>query len=378
MIAATAALVLSSCSKNEVVNEMPQVDNPDVIGLDIATGVTKADTETVDLQSGVTVSYYDGTAEANLTFACTDGVWADNAEGKKWVDLSIPGSTVNFYSMHDGSNAVNLTMTGNDAATAPAVSQTATAMPEVDYVHYAAAVSAVPAGGKLAATFSHATSKVNVAPKFAEGEAWLSMVTVKNFGVNGTATISVANTAQWSTPTSMTSAFPYLKAAAASKVSGTIINTGYIIPQTVTGPAVVADEINVDDLATLDYVEVVYRYEDAADKDIVGFENYADWKAAHPDQNITTTLADTDPLYIKVAFPLPANQVFASNTQYTLNLNIPGGYVIGKFYVDENGEETKVPLEPLEPGDPVVPSPNQYIGITVTVSPFGAVNSVEL
>jgi hypothetical protein len=105
-------------------------------------------------------------------------------------------------------------------------------------------------------------------------------------------------------------------------------------------------------------------------------QNHPNWDPANPPANVTAT----DPLFLKVGFPLKDPWEAGKSYIYVLHLGDPntsGGYVTDPNFVDKDGNATIFPaIRPDEVNKPIInptePANNDLpIGFDITVSEWG-------
>ncbi len=384
-IAATLmAGMLSSCSENVVTEVLPQSDNANLIGLDLAAALTRG-TETVTgtLESAGTtndidVHYVDNTTspvKGTLYFKYSSSAWAQTAGTPiKWSDIDLPAT---FYSLHDGTDNVAITATPS-TYTSDIVGDKFTPATDItlqkDLVYFATTVSALPSGSAISGNYAHALTRamilsnhgVNYIPTY-------TSVKLKNVAGFGTPTITTSDIT-WTTTEAATS-YTYLNASSsplemaanadvaniATSANSATANM-LIIPQELTATTATGDGTSAAVTPTGAYVEVIYRMEDANGADVAGYADAVDC----PAYDGSTTGA----LYIKVAYCLSTALEMNNGISYNLNLNVAsnGGVLLEDNYVEADGTPTTIPIEPLDPGDTVIPSEGDDIGITIGVT----------
>ncbi len=385
MVAATAAIALSSCSKNDVVEVATPNDNPNTIGLSVGTFATKAgETTTSGLNtSGNVIKVYTGDQNfgtaGTATFTCSDDSWTisvDDTNGT-WADVSFP---LSLYSLNTGVNEDpfgDLPVDPTNGTAAAYTVKTATKDQE-DLVYYGAELGAIPSNGEISATFKHALSRIMMQYKAsAESNDKLYIASVKLVNVSGTETptISDAATIGWSATGDTDATYAYYAATKAETAMSATTTAAsfanptasdmYIIPQTTLEFTATSSDYS--------YVEVVYRSTDDSGTNIVGYAEASD----HPQYNSSTwedadgtALAATDPLYVKVAFPV-SKVTLVDGVYYNFVLDFDGSSVIvaEDGFVDDEGKGITTPdATPLPgEGEEINPDASTAIGLTVTV-----------
>lgn len=367
ILAAIAAVALSSCSKSEVFEVATPNENPNAIGLTIGSFVSKAGETTtagLNLAGNKITIYSNDTKFGSLEFLYSDSNWSN---GKTWEDVAFP---LYLYSMNTGVQETgNLALTVAesatsaaaaaykvlDASTTPAAPATTDAAGQADLVYYGSKLAAIPTGGSITATFKHALSRIKMQAKAAANyDLYISSVRLVNFDGSATPTISfdtngasqvawVSDNANSATAynyyfdadaTDATTGKEYAFSAATAvdfdaTVGGNIDR--YIIPQSTTGVTLTE---GVADAGA--YVEVIYcAY--VSDIPLAGCKTGIEHPQYDGSVAAWTALAST-PLYAKVAFP--ATLELVDGTYYNLILDFTGGDIvyIEDGYVDEDGD----------------------------------------
>ena len=374
-------LMFASCSKDDV----SSVNNRDAnsVGFEISTGKTRADVANLgalqQAADGFVVFATNGASSAtfidNKAYKYEGGAW-------KWAELDMlwptqdAGYPVNFYAYYPKTNTP---LTGSLKA-----DFTIAETPETQMDLLAAQQTGVgvkPISGDVLLTFRHMLSKIDF--KIVTGSkvtVEVQSISVRNVG--NTATFNFANLA-WSTPPyKWNSGYNYMQAPVknANKFAGQNVAkdvTGssgslMLMPQNLSGRGW---DKTIYGLNTLSYIEVVYRmYETESGKDLVGFTNASD----HPDYTDLGSVV-TGPLFVKVGYPLPTNWEMGKAYAYSIHIgdgNSTGGNLIEETFIDEEGEETDLPVvypetgEPIEPPSPIFPE-NDVIGFVVSVENWG-------
>jgi hypothetical protein len=380
-----SAMMFASCERNDVTNVSNRDDN--VIGFEVSTGkTTKSSVANLSaLQSdanGFGIYATKGASSAlfidNKAYKYDGGIW-------KWAEASIlwPSETtdypVNFYAYHPKANtSLNASLTAD---------YTVAAMPEDQKDLLAAnqtGVTVRPASSDVALSFKHMLSKVDFkVVTGADVTVEIQSIAVKKVGNNGT--FNYASLAWSAAPTAFNSAYDYMTAqmkpanvfagvTTAKDVKGSS-GSLMLMPQNLSARA--WDKTITGLAASQSYIEVVYRvYETATGKDIIGYGDAAN----HP--NNTTV---TGSLFVKVAYPLPTNWAMGKAYVYTIYLadgNSSGGNLIDEKFVDENGNDSKLPViypetgEKIDVLDPIFP--DKPIGFIIVVEDWGTQNTTPL
>lgn len=360
LFAATAAIALSSCSKNEVSDVAMPNENPNAIGLSVGTFATKSTvTSESTLQgTGVTLTTTDATTPT-LEFAYSGG-WQNEKNDKTWEDVSIPMSV---YSAHDGAN---VTVTADATGSISSYSVEDAVSAQKDLVYLGQTISSIPSGGSIVATYKHALSRIKMSNSTSTTD-WtceIDGVRLVNVMKTGDAVITPAdNSIAWTTSGSAQS-YDYNYAT-----THVATDDMFIIPQTTEEAA---------DL-TESYVEalcVVYGTDSAETpklgfKDVAAYESYFQCELTVTDEEGQDY---TGALYAKVGFPLSATE-FEPGTYYNFSLNFVDKTIIAGsgYYTAEGGAltltreddgEVVVPEE----GEETTPDESTPIGIKVSVT----------
>ncbi len=372
MSAALAAGVLSSCSKNEMVEILPQTENPNAIGLSTGIFASKStETTTGGLhEEGKKLTFHstDNGFGTNgvLQFTYTAGEWSAN--GATWENVDFTNS-LSIFSMYDG-NVANEGDVAVDPSTGVADEYTveSNVADQRDLIFFAQELFTIPTGGIITARYQHALSRVRMQDKTADFkdnlEVDCKMVNLKGFDGTAVATIGVDKSIAWSGNDDQTDA------SYAYDLPGADIKTNdmYIIPQ-LTAAHTAGDNV-------FEGVEVICMTK-VNTTPIAGWESVEAFKNANPGVVSVKLVTDgteyNGAMYIKAVFPI-SEETFAVGKYYNLLLNFAGAslqYVDDKFY-DEDGNELEVEGEVITPqpetGDPVNPDPKGEIGLKVQVS----------
>lgn len=96
----------------------------------------------------------------------------------------------------------------------------------------------------------------------------------------------------------------------------------------------------------------------------------------------STPTADYDdaPLYVLAAFPFSSDLELKPNYDYDFNLGFgtTGGLLVCDYYFFGDGTMTNIPIENLEPGDPLLPDSDTLIGLKVTDSDWTQAETTDL
>ena len=374
-------LLFVKCSKNEVssVND----PNADAIGFDISTGKTRAnviDLGALQLEANGFGVYATNGASSNLfidnkAYKYEGGKWKWAELNMLWPkeDINFP---INFYAYYpQASTKLNSTLTAK---------YTVAATPETQVDLLAAnqvGVGYKPISGNVTLTFRHMLSKIDF--KVVTGSkitVEVQSIAVRNVGNAGT--FNFANLAWTAPPNAWNSGFSYMTAQAPKSINKFVNQT---IAKDVAGSSgslmLMPQDLKnqawnktLAGLSTQSYIEVVYRvYETDGGKDVVGFSD----ATKHPDY---ADLGNgvTGPLFVKVGYPLPTEWQMGKAYAYTIYIDgiSSGGNLIEENFIDENGEETDLPVvdpetgEPIEPPGPIFPDKDE-IGFVVSVENWG-------
>ncbi len=366
-LAATAAIAMSSCSKNEVSDiAAPSID-PSVVGLSLGTFATKAETNAASLITSDLVTIYSTEENLNeLSFVYETSAWAQASGGeKKWADSWFTNGSIPLYSLHNGTTPLAVTASTGKADAAFTVA--GSAADQTDLVYYAAKIAAVPSSGNISATFKHALSRVKFATATSSESitADVKLINLCKLNNTGTPTLYAA-----------TSSVDWGATSGTATYANDVENDLFIIPQTTaytTGGAAPADNGSI--------VTALF-YTKTSDAAIVGYESATAYKQKNPNAKLSLTDDETNKpdtytgaLYVKAAFPLA--YTFIAGTYYTLTLNFSGTSVLvaeeGYFsadgapiYIYDADEEEPGVDEPINPD-----AADTEIGLTVTVSSWG-------
>ncbi len=373
MSAALAAGVLSSCSKNEMVELLPQTENPNAIGLTTGTVVSKStETTTGGLNTeGTELTFYSDNADfgtsGSLKFTHRSGKW--EAEGNPtWAGIDFT-SGLRLFSIFDGANVVVTPATG--AASAYTVATDVA--DQKDLVFFATELHAIPTGGNITAIYNHALARVKMQDVTTGMDVDCKAVSLKGFDGTAVPTITAAGNAIAWTDNNDESEASYVYDLANADVKS---NDMYIIPQKTA--------LNEKKQPAAEGVEVLCMTK-------IGSTQRAGWESveAYLKANLNVTsvkLAGADytgVMYVKAVFPIDAVE-FVNNQYYNLQLNFAGSslqYTDNKYF-DENGAELVVDGTPTTPDpevdDTVNPDANDTIGLFVQVAEWPSVADQDL
>ncbi|MFR9558897.1 MAG: fimbrillin family protein [Rikenellaceae bacterium] len=375
------AFAMSSCSKNEVTEISTSNDNPNTIGLNVGTMVSKAETTTNSLVTSeeIDLYYFDSSEEAassEINFTYASEAWSSTT---KWDAITLSSY---FYSMHDGSDPVAVTA-GNGSATA---NEEITADGDTDLVYFGTKLAVQPTNSTITANFKHALSKLTIKGSSENYKLFITKVDFVFLYVAGTPTISVTDEAvssiNWDFGDNIPDGYSYFDNATgvesiieSSDAIGITNSRGdiFILPQTTKATGTYEGE-NYEIKSCID---VVFRAEDADGNDVLGYEAASTWASLYTEDldNIADVDAD-DVLYIKARFTFDNVVTFDAATYYSINLDFDGGdyvyFIPG--YCDEDGEIIdftkddlgKIPGQP-EGGTPVNPDADTPIALSLSV-----------
>jgi len=376
------ALTLASCSKDEI----SSVNNLDgkAIGFEISTGKTRAGVSNLDVlqhdAEGFGVFATNGASKNvfidNEVYRY-DGAWRWAADKVMWP-AEEDGYPVNFYAYYPLKNiTLNEHLTTHyTVADTPEEQVDLLATNQTD-------VMVKPVSGDVSLAFKHILSKIDfkvVTGAFATVE--VQSIAIKNVGNTG-----VFNFARldWSTqPVEWSSQYNYMEAP----VKTANIFAGETTPKDVTGSSgslmLMPQDLSlrgwdkaIETIGTLSYIEVVYRaYDSQTGEDIVGFTNVDDY----PDYEGEVS----GPLFVKVGYPLPTLWLMGKAFTYTIFIadgNSSGGNLVEENFIDENGDDTDIPVINPETGEPVEPPapvfPGNTIGFMVSVEGWDETGNIH-
>lgn len=401
---AASALVLSSCSTNEVDDVISGNDNPNVINFMSST--TKAGVNTItDIEKGFNVYASNGTNPKwylgpQTYLKNTVWEWAEGSSVTTWPAAGTENYPLNFFAYNTPSSmggGFTLNAETPGALTAaitvgiPESTNGAVTTNQFDFLAAKNSASTKPANGYLTLTFKHIMSKINAA--IIPGNGVTAKVQALKFQqprTNGTFNY-VAQT--WSDPTSVTKApmtywnsgtnktvkdFAGTDPSEAAKQpfytpATTHSNNLMLVPQGLTAWAIGETKPDAPE-GDESYIEVIYRVINSAapNADLVGWTKAEDAPGYDKDNEAHAKYAGK-PLFIKVGFPLAATWEMGKGYTYNIKLgtaDATGGNYLDDTYYDENGVDTNIPIKdgggkPVKPGDPVA---NGTINFTVDVT----------
>ena len=388
-VAVMTALTFASCSKDEVSNV--NTNDVNAIGFDASTGKTRASVADLSVvkgdNNGFGIYATNGASAAqfinNQAYGFVSGTWTWLGPNVMWPTNSTD-YPVNFYAYFP-KNSANLTNTLTSTYTVDENPAN-----QVDYLaanHTGVVVR--PSSSNVTIGFKHILSKIDF-KVVTDAQVTVEVQSIRVQHIGNTATFNFCSLSWTVAPSAFTSSPNYMKApvVAANKFVGQTTPkavTGasgslMLMPQNLTSRA--WNQTTIADLATSNYIEVVYRvYETATGKDIVGFSD----ATLHPDY-ATSGSTVTGPLFVKVGYVIPNNWDMSKAYTYTISLgtsNASGGNLINPDFIDKNGDDTNFKVIDPGTGTPIdVPGPvvdqNKPIGFVVSVEDWGTPNDTPL
>ncbi len=399
-IAAMVTATICSCATNEVTATYAKSDNPDAIGLELASALSRASVDTdaatledATLEDGTVVLSYKDSAEtpvsSSLSFIYTGSEWTEE-NSTAWSSITLPAT---FFSAFD-----NATVDATDGAISSYV-VAADAADQLDLVYFASTLITQPTDSKIAATFKHALSKAVITALASKTEGldlFISKVCIDGIDLTGDATISLdenyVSSIAWDVDDSADEEITYyvdanVETTGAIEASTTTTaiagDNMYFIPQSLKATSSTTGTGDEEKTTySGSFVTVVYR-SSIGGVDVQGYAVASTWVEKY---NINTDEYSADwnptaPLYVAVKFPLTYE--FLAGTSYSLDLDFDGSniYYDEGAFVDEDGdpiEDTKG--EPGTPEGDENPNPDNedVIGLTVSVQAWGDVVAKEL
>jgi hypothetical protein len=392
---AAAALLFASCTQEETTSVITN-ENPNAIGFDLSTGKTGTRATTNNLAalqgdaSGIGIYATNTSAAAefidNLAYKWDGTKWAWSGDEQKWPTTEA-GFPINFYAYFPkaGTNLSTTLTQQYSIVASPANQKDLLAAKQ-------AGVANRPASSNVALNFKHILSKVDFKVTAGSGMT----VDVQSIAVHSAGSVRTFNygTMTWSgeapatnvnysymvAPVNAANVFVGQSPASAAAVTGTS-GSLMLLPQDFSARAWDKTEPT---LSTASYIEVVYRMtETMSGKDVVGYTNASN----HPDYDPTTDSALAgQPLFVKVGFPLPTVWTMGKAYTYTIYLGTPnssGGNVVDDNFVDNNGDDTDLPVvdpndhHPIPTPDPIV-DVDKPIGFTVSVTDWSDASGIGL
>jgi hypothetical protein len=382
------AMLAVSCSNDEVHNlNIPETD---AIGIEISTARTRAAvvgiTELESSTTGFGVFATKNNAGAqegyigNKPYKYDSGNWGWNSTDPftTWPanDSDYP---MNFYAYYPVGVATLSASNMSAAVTIPGTPDKQVDMLSARRVDLAAR----PSSSKVTMDFKHILSRIGFKVKTgANVTVAVQSVAIKYVGETGTfdyaaQTWTVAPAAWAKSYDFMTAPIKPVNVFYGGMLGATTTgltvtgSDGYLMlmPQDLSARAwgKSKDKLKGDE----SYIEVVYRiFETSSTNDVVGYTdatNYPNYSASGS--------AVTGALYVKVGYPLPTNWEMGKAYTYTIHLgtsNDNGGNLINDNFVDEDGNDTGLPVVTPDTNDPIkVPDAivdlSKPIGITVDV-----------
>ena len=375
ILAATAAMVLSSCSKNEVIDSSFGNDVEGAIALSTGMYASKSnDITTGELNAvGRKLTFYSdqpdfggaGAGELEFTRGATTWTTTNNAT---WAGIGFP---MNVYSMYEesetgGTNVPVTVGAGNATLTTVPYTIDNDVANHKDLIYEAQNLTAAPVLGVITAEYKHALCRVKMTnasssvPAFATDYVKVQLMGMAN-SCDG-ATLA-ADAITWGTLSGSTEIVYDLANAS------TVTKDMYIFPETGKTFTYVKDS----EALPSTYVEVLC-YTDSNGIAKAGWSDVAKFKARNSGASVTKGGSSyTGPMYVKVVFPITDAITFDEGKYYSLNLNFDGSnmyYKENKKYYAADGTLLTVAgtVGTKEPdqGEPVN-AKSDLIGLTVTV-----------
>ncbi len=389
LFAATAAIALSSCSKNDVSEIANPNENPNAIGLNVGAFATKStETLTSTLQSASSstsgdtnnVTLYSNDTNFGdsgvLKFSYSSSTWS-NIGTYTWAGVDF---TMSVYSAHDGANVAVTPATGSlSYSVEDLVSK------QVDLVYFGQTLSAIPTAGVISATYKHALSRIKMT-NLTSSTMTTTVTGVELMGFDGEATATITpatNTIVWSNNAAANLNYAYDLASAS-----TTSNDMYIIPYKTA--AFVEDAVT-GNLGNAPYTGksgvTALCVTSVSGTPIAGFADVDDFKDLNPSVEsvkVSGVAEEYDgAMYVKAIFPINGVE-FIDGKYYNLQLNFAGAsiYYYDDNYYTEDGEELVITGDTTTPGpeegDPINPTATDLIGLTVIVNSWPAVENTTL
>jgi hypothetical protein len=412
---AAVALLAVGCAENSTTEVNPVIkDDLNAIGFEMGTSKTRTDISDLEGdENGFKVFAIGadyGELIENKVYKYTGSAWDwldAEANWQKWPTAGSTDYPLSFYAYYPTTSAPNL----NVASISPAVLINAQYQiaedNEANLVDYLAAnhtgVNARPANGKVKLDFKHILSKIDFAVAAGPGVTVevqsIKIHNIRKAGVFNYASLSwYGNAGDGDALGDNDFTYTYLKAADAVDNSAIVAATDPVDINNVNGSLLLMPQ-DLDDyawewndntpgyvpaLSTDSYIEVVYRvWETNGNEDVVGYgdsSNHPDWdtsETVHDPHDQTKHPADNTNLFVKVGYELGGLWQMNTAYKYILKLGDPtktGGYLIEENFIDEDGNETDLPV--ISPGsedpypdvpDPIYPESDE-IGFTVSTS----------
>ena len=402
LLFATCGLILGGCSKTDVNKSDPSKDLNAISFT--ATTTRAAINDLTALQDGTTGGFHvygSNNAIANAWHANVSGAeYKYNAPTWEWASTPAVWPTdpthypMSFYGHHP-KTASGFTPTATPPSVAAgssslkgAITIQGTGTNQIDFLGATNTTSTKPPTGKLAMVFNHITSKINFGIITGTGvTAYVNKVDINALVNSGTYDYG---TATWNLGTSGTAAnYDYFSGAGStaadfsntlttlnlkSPIYGTAAHSNHLMlmPQNATpiwgGTITGVDADGNAEGVTGAYIGMLYRLETAipSDVDAVGYKvrgnctTDTDWVAG-PENDMYNSSTGTyvGPLYVKVGFPIGTTPLtWEKGKGYAYNMKLgttdaTGGLYLSKYYYDEDGNNTKIPVK----GNPNITDP---------------------
>ncbi len=385
-ISALAAAMFVGCADDEMGGV--SAGRFDENTIDFLTTTSRADI--TDLKSGFNV--YATSGENPASFYITDDQYTYDAtmEAWKWADNqsyawpeTTDGYPMKFYGYYPIDGTFSLTETGLDLSSNIVIPSTA----QSDMMSAVGKTLVQPLGGKMTLTFNHILSRLALEIAATAG----SCVHVQSIRFVGLADENSYNftSQEWADPVTDTSVDAEYTFLSTQNTADKIVNS----ESDITDDEMTALDPDYDNLLVLPqilspwnkespvegaYVEIIFRTTNTSDdSDHLGFtlaSDYPDYATIDPDVS-----ADS-PLFIKAGVPLttPSSDELAAGVAYNYKVNLGSigtnnGYYLEEYYIDDEGDTTKLPIDMADIGEPVT---SGYICFDVIVSTWG--NIVEV
>ena len=384
ILGVTIALTIASCTKDEVTNVNLREDS--VIGFELSTGKTRAYVNDINkLEADATGFGVYATNKlipelfidnSSYKYNSTANVWLWNGKKIFWPE-NEEDYPINFYAYYPKA----VTILGYslkhpyEIAEDPKFQLDLLAANQLNVV-------ARPELDNVPLYFKHILSKIDFKVVTSEDvTVEVQSIAIRNVGNAGT--FNYSNLEWYEAPTQFNSDYSYMKAPVVPEN----IFAGTKNPTDVTGsggsfmlmPQDLSERgwnMKIATLAQQSYIEVVYRmYETETGKDIVGFTDAED----HPNYKEIGSKVEGS-LFVKVGYPLPTEWLMNKAYNYVIYLDgsSSGGTLIDENFIDEEGEDTDLPVvdpetgEPIEPEEPIFT--DKPIGFYVTVAEWANEN----
>jgi hypothetical protein len=376
---AALALIFASCAKDETtsVNE----SNPETIGFSASTGKTRATSNDLTAlkasATGFGVYATNGSTPAEFinnenynwdaTLNNNAGDWKWSGDAQMWPTTDA-GYPVNFYAYYPDNAAVtDLSV----ADMTKSITLVETPDTQIDYLSAKTEnVVARPNSSKVNLDFKHMLSKLDFkVVTGAEVTVLVQSISVKN--VFGTRTFDYKTQAWLAEPVASDNQ-SYSYTAVANVAANTFVGATTATPVTTTTGSIMAMPQSLAARAwnqaggsapttSESYIEVVYRViETTSTENTVGYKDATE----HPNYETLKNAADPEEeLFVKVGYPLPTVWEMGYAYTYTIYLGTAaatGGYLIDDTFIDEDGEDTNLPVVipgTVPPAEIEVPDP---------------------